>query len=70
MAPVRKTAKVSVSESVDGLVHRRQYGRRQAPPLDYEVRVHADVMAAARQAMRPGQRLVILDDSTVRLVNG
>ena len=70
MTPVRKTATVTVSEPVDGMVHRRQYGRRRQPPLDYEVRVHSDVMAAARRVLRPGQRLVIIDAATVRLVNG
>jgi len=70
MPPVRKSARVTVTDPVDGTVHRRYPDSRQSPGrLDYEVRVHRAVMAAAHAAMKPGQRLVIVDASTVYLVN-
>lgn len=70
MPPVRKQARVSVSEPVDGTVHRRPRGKGRATPLDYSLQVMPAVMAAARPLLRPGQRLVIVDATTVRLVNG
>lgn len=76
MPPVRKAARATVAKDkpVDGTRRRRR--RPNSPPQvqlilsnSRGVRVHPMVMDAAHEAMRPGQRLVIVDATTVRLVN-
>ena len=67
---VRKRARVTPLAPVDGTVRRKprsDKGQKQAP-VDHLI-VDPRVMEVAKQARRPGQRLVIVDAETVRLVN-
>jgi hypothetical protein len=69
---VRETATVTVKKAVDGTPRRKRRGKGKARLLSTEthsIKVDPRVMAAARAAMRPGQRLVIVDAECVRLVN-
>jgi hypothetical protein len=70
---VYHVASLAVSEPVDGTREpRRRRPRRASRRLAVTTRdVVADkrVMRAARAAMRPGQRLVIVSATVVRLVN-
>lgn len=67
---VRDSATVHVSEPVDGTKRRRAYAARQVrATTTHELRVDERVMAAARAVLRPGQRLVIVSATEVRLVN-
>lgn len=67
MTEVRDTATVRVSSPVDGTPRRR--GKDKAPRTTTTVlRVDPEVMAVARRIMRPGERLVIVNETTVRLV--
>jgi hypothetical protein len=62
-------AQVTVSEPVDGTRHRRARSGPAPKVAPVERRqVHPLVMAAAEQRMRPGERLVVVDERTVRLV--
>lgn len=68
---VRDTASVTVSTPVSGKRRRRSYPTRvtaQATTTHY-VKVDPQVMAAAKEAIRPGQKIVIVSSTTVRLVN-
>lgn len=68
---VRDTASVTVSKPVDGTRHYRARATDRRPrtaPVQRQ-RVDPAVMAQARRIMRPGQRLVIVSPSCVRLVN-
>jgi hypothetical protein len=67
---VREIATVTPESPVSGANTRKRSGgnRRMATPVE-TVTVHPDVMAAARRVMRPGQRLVIVSATRVRLVN-
>jgi hypothetical protein len=69
---VRETAKVTVKKAVDGTKRRKARSdkgkARTSVELNHVV-VDPRVMAAARAAMKPGQRLVIVDAECVRLVN-
>lgn len=72
MPTVRDTADLRFAEPVDV---RRRYRPRQRPnepraTTTRQVTVDPRVMAAAKAALRPGQRIVIEDAGTVRLVNG
>lgn len=61
---------VTVSSPVDGRVRRRSTGgRRRLATRVESFTVDPRVMAAARAALRPGQRLVIVSADVVRLVN-
>ena len=68
-----KDATITVKKAVDGTKpKRRGRGKVNRPPvsqLNVDVTVDSRVMAAAKQAMQPGQRLEIVDAETVRLVN-
>ncbi len=66
-----EVATVTVSTPVDGTVKRKarsDKGKRR-PNLTHHIVVDPRVMAAAQEAMRPGQRLVIVNEECVRLVN-
>jgi hypothetical protein len=70
MSVVRDVASVTVSEPVDGTRHRRARAAEQARRAPVTVaRVHPLVMAAARRVQRPGERVVVVDERTVRLVS-
>jgi hypothetical protein len=68
-------ATVTVNQPVDGTVKRQRKTRsdkgrtRPKAPLVKDITVDPRVMTAAKEAMKPGQRLVIVDAETVRLVN-
>jgi len=67
---VRDTASVTVSEPVGSRHYRaRAADRRPRTAPVQRQRVDPAVMAQARRIMRPGQRLVIVSPSCVRLVN-
>lgn len=71
MGTVRNTATVTVSEPVDGRRRSRRpvtENRRLASTTGY-LRVDPAVMAQARRLLRPGQRLEIVSEREVRLVN-
>jgi len=68
-----KVSKVTVGKAVDGTKKRKPRSDKGRPrakqnPVDHLV-VDPRVMAAAAEAIRPGQRLVIADAECVRLVN-
>ena len=67
---IREVASLTVSETVDGTSRRRGRGpdKRERNQIEHIV-VDPEVMAVAKRIMRPGQRLVIIDATTVRLVN-
>lgn len=77
MSVVRDVASVTVSEPVDGTRHHRRARALRgvtitAGPVVDDVtvaRVHPLVMAAARRVQRPGERIVVVDERTVRLVS-
>lgn len=60
-------AVVTVSSPVDGRKPRRRTTRRTANRTEAHVIVRPDVMAAARRARRPGERLVIVSAECVML---
>jgi len=63
---MREVATVTVSEPVDGRNRRRATGTRRrlaTPVVGFTVR--PDVMAAAKAALRPGERLVIVGPDRV-----
>ena len=68
-----KDATVTVKQPVDGRKNRRPKRKRKTPApkavTHTNIQVDARVMRAAKQARLPGQRLVIVDHETVRLVN-
>ena len=65
MPTVRKQATVMVTEPVDGTPRRRSpVTRRSRATTEARIRVRPDVMAAARAAMRPGERLAIIYSET------
>lgn len=67
---VRDVAHVTVSRAVDGTRRRRRArggDASRSSPVTVE-RVHPLVLAAARRAQRPGERIVVVDVRTVRLV--
>jgi hypothetical protein len=68
MTVVRDTASVFVSEPVDGSPRRAERAAEQrARSSRVELsRCAPELLAAARAALRPGERLVIVDESTVR----
>lgn len=70
---VRDIATVTVLKPVDGTRKRKTRSdkgkARVKAALHTQITVDPRVMAAAKAAMRPGQRLVIVDSETVRLVN-
>jgi hypothetical protein len=62
---------VTVSEPVSGRSQRRERApeaRARSSRVERS-RVDPGLLAAAQRVMRPGQRLVIVDATTVRLVN-
>lgn len=67
---VRSRAKVIVAETVDGTVKRRPRNLPAAPKAGRltSLTVDARVMEAAKAALRPGERLVIVNETEVRLV--
>lgn len=60
-----------VTEPIDGTRRRkrREPEKQRRPRLEHRVVVHPAVMAAAKAALRPGQRLEIVSATEVRLVN-
>ena len=69
---IPKIASVTVKKAVDGTARRKRRGKGKARVLSTEthsITVDPRVMAAAKQARLPGQRLVIVDAETVMLVN-
>ena len=68
-----KDATITVAQPVDGRKNRRPKRKRKTPHpkavTHTEVKVDPRVMRAAKSAMLPGQRLVIVDHETVMLVN-
>jgi hypothetical protein len=69
MTEVRDSATVIVSEPVRGLRRGRGPARSSGSSRVTTSRVHPLVWAAAQNVLRPGQRLVIVDERTVRCVN-
>jgi hypothetical protein len=69
MSALRDIATLRFSEPVSGRVTRKHHGRRELATALRVVRVHPLVMAAARAAQRPGERIEIVSSSTVRLVH-
>jgi len=66
---VRETATVTVSEPVDGRRRRRAAtGRRPASPVE-GFTVDPRIWAAAKAALRPGERLKIVGPDLVITVN-
>ena len=64
---VRETAAVTVTDTVDGTRRRRTpVARRRLAITTVEVTVDPRIMAAARAALRPGERLLVNPDGTVR----
>jgi hypothetical protein len=68
---IRETASVTVSKPVSGKRRRRAYpvNVTTRATTTYSLKVDPRVMTAARSAMRPGQHLVIVSETCVRLVN-
>jgi hypothetical protein len=69
-----KDATVTVKKAVDGTPppKKRRRSLSERPKLGGkidQITVDPRVMEAAKEAMRPGQRLVIVDAECVRLVN-
>jgi len=64
---IRETAAVTVTRTVDG-TRRKRVGvaRRRLAVTTAEVTVDPRIMAAARAALRPGERLLVNPDGTVR----
>lgn len=69
MNDVRSRARIIVGTAVDGTPKRRGKGKGKRAHLDHHVKVDERVMEAAKAAMLPGQRLVIVSATEVRLVN-
>lgn len=67
MPTVRDTATVRVSDPVDGMVTRAGSKRARPAPVDH-VKVDPRVLATAKRIRRPGECLVIVNESEVRLV--
>lgn len=70
-ATLADVATVTVKKAVDGTRKRKARGKNR-PKLGGKVdqiKVDPRIMRAAKEAMRPGQRLVIVDAECVRLVN-
>jgi hypothetical protein len=75
MPTIRDTATVRPTEPIDGQAVRRSPSRasstnRRRATTVRELVVDPAVMAAAEAVRRPGQRLVIISATEVRLVNG
>lgn len=66
---VRDVVRVTVKEPVRGMRRARGKGKRKKAKLDNHVVVVPEVMAAAKAAIRPNQKLVIESATVVRLVN-
>lgn len=68
---VRGTAKVTVSESVDGTVARRVRSTDKRPRARTVRSEQADpkLLRAAKAALRPGQRIIVVSASEIRVVN-
>jgi transcription termination factor Rho len=68
---VRDSCTVTVSTPVDGTRRRRAYAAHatRAAVAGYHVQVNPLVMEAAKRLLQPGQRLVIVSESEVRLIN-
>ena len=66
---VRDRATVRVGKPVDGTRHRKASARRARASAVQVLTVDPRVMQAARAAIRPGQRLVIVSETEVHLVN-
>lgn len=65
---VRETATVTVDGPVDGTRRRKQpKARRQSPAVD-GVTIDPRILAAAKAALRPGERLVLDRSGEVRTV--
>jgi len=69
MSEVRDIATVRVTDPVRGMRRGRGKGRSPQAVTTRSVRVLPEVMAAAKAAMKPGQRLVIVSATEVRIVN-
>lgn len=71
MPDVREVARLRISEAVDGTKKPKARAAETRPraQVTHEVTVDPRVMAAAHEAIRPGQRLVIVSETEVRLVN-
>lgn len=63
---VRDTAVVRVSQPVNGQPRRRGQDKRARQPATVTTALPI-VMAAARQAQRPGERLVVVSTTVVEL---
>ena len=63
---IRETASVTVSAPVDGTRRRRAGARRVLATTDRSEVVDPRIMAAARAALRPGERLVLVNSGEVR----
>lgn len=64
-----KVSGVTVSTPVDGTVQRRGRGKQRRPSVGLNhIKVDPRVWAAAKQALRPGEELRIVDADTVRTV--
>lgn len=71
MPTIRDTAAVHLSEPIDGKRRRRASAAHQRRAITtHQLEVDPQVMAAALAIKRPGQRLVIVSATEVRLVNG
>ena len=72
MPSIRDTATVRPSEPVEGKQRRRRPSAASQPRAvtTHQLEVDPQVMAAALAIKRPGQRLVIVSATEVRLVNG
>lgn len=63
-----KTASVTVSEAVDGTKKRKPPTRKGRLPLDKHIKVMPMVLAVAKRVARPGETVVIVSETCVRLV--
>jgi hypothetical protein len=67
---VRDNAVVTVKKAVDGTVKRRGRGPAKAKPqLDTHIKVRDDVWAAAKAVCMTSQRIVIVSETEVWVVN-
>jgi hypothetical protein len=72
---IPEVATVTVTKAVDGTRKRKprsDKGKKRGPvhrTLTHQITVDPRVMKAAKEAMLPGQRLVIVNAECVRLVN-
>lgn len=71
--PVRDTASVTVSTPVDGTRYRRRrrvQTRKDRPTMSMgtTLTVHPEVMAKVHEVRRPGEKVVIVSATEVRLV--